>query len=936
MVKHHRQSSRLAARAAGLAVSLFALLIAALPCPAQDAPAAAAQAAEKPKPSRLVTFIIQKPDGTPLANAKIKVCVLWSLAKEPQDSSYYEEYTTDAAGQFQRDFKETTFDEVQLYVEAEGVGCVLTKGLATPRDVPAVEHTVRLKAGGRVVVRVIDQRTGQPLNGVQLAYWLVGDAPVPRICSSAVGRSNAEGQFVFAALPEGEVELVGALDGHRCKTTTVTVADGKTVENVEVKLIRLASLRCRLLKSDGSPLAKSRVRVIPTTQSWSSIATTRKTDDDGNLDVRDLEYETTRLLFMVEDVGYAATETIELDPDKPVAPLTLTLKPGITLSGTTVGRSSGKPIAEVEIWGSCWVEPRTRESLGLRGDFSVASDAEGRWRRAGLPLGEYRIRCHKEDTRGVETVLTVAENKSVADVRLELLEPITVTGVVVTAEGGKPVAKAAVAVGDQKAIADELGRFSLTVTPTVEEEELRLTVEAEGLVSHSQSLTLANGQAPAPLRIELTAGSTIAGLVIDIDTGKPMAGEPVVAFDPDAYEDDTGIAVDAESLRGFNPDNFGVPGTEYRTETDAEGNYSMTVAEAGKYIVVACPRNSLPRASAKFEVVKGATVSVPAIRVTQRPIGYLSGRFLGPDGQPLADVAVAVGARQGNRRIRADLVLRGDRYYVPLTRQGATTFRFAVRGYAMVEHTIQMPDLNVAVEQDLKLAPLKSNASISGRVLLSDGQTPAAGVAMKLRTKDEFWPSEDLEMAGFFDDEVNAMSFSARTDRDGTFRVEDLLPGRYEIVCDPVVRIGSRGDDRKKPEGGIPGHRLTRSQIIKVAESAQVKDVSVTLKPAGAIAGQIVNATTGKPVAGAAVFVYRADYSADEAMEDAEFWFDDSHHARTDEQGKFHLDGLDPGRYSLDVRADGYRRPSSGFWGAKKIQVEAGQTAEHTVRLRPE
>jgi hypothetical protein len=80
------------------------------------------------------------------------------------------------------------------------------------------------------------------------------------------------------------------------------------------------------------------------------------------------------------------------------------------------------------------------------------------------------------------------------------------------------------------------------------------------------------------------------------------------------------------------------------------------------------------------------------------------------------------------------------------------------------------------------------------------------------------------------------------------------------------------------------------------------KKQTVTISgPSASLAGRVENASTGKPVAGAAVIV-----------EDLFYYGESAARAMTDEDGRFKIESLVPGNYHLELRADGFLPVTKG------------------------
>lgn len=907
---------------AALALLALSLLGPLGPATAQDAPAA--KAADQPKPG--IPCLVLKPDGAPLADARVTLFAVWYLEGK-YGGKTDGRFRTDGTGRF--NMRVTELDEVQIEVSAKGVGCLKTEPIVFPKGAPPAEQTLRLKMGGRVTGRVIDQATGRPLSGASVQYHRPESGRFPQRFIAADGKLDAEGRFVIDTLPEGNLGLYANLNGYQGDTIPLTITDGQTVENQEIKLLRLATLRCIVLKGDGTPLATAAIRVV------SRTAAERRereftTDADGAFEVQGLPYEKTRLLFLAKGVGYATPEPLTIVQGQELAPLTVKLSPGSTVSGTAVEKQTGKPLPGASV-GFRYAEDYEKP-LGLDINIdSIGSDAEGRWRQTVLMPGHWRVLCGHQRLRGLSTEIDVVEGQDIPNLRLEFIGQVTVTGLVLAADGATPVAKAAVSCLDQNATTDAQGKFAVTVMP--DDNGCTLTVKAEGLAENTQTITFPDYRAPAALRIVLVQGAVIGGRVVDLDTGQPVAGQEVVIASLKTC-DTLRHFIDSGRVHQLEPGHLHEVGRGgvYRTTTDAQGNYVVSSARSDKYVAVAFPKDALPALSESFEVTAGGAVDVPNLQITKRPLGFLSGRLLMADGAPLTNARIAVLMTDGRSLQQVYSAVReGGRYYLPLGKSGTTRFLVAVEGYALIDRTVQVPDRNVAVEEDLKLQAVKSDAVISGRVLLSDGKTPAVGVSVRPYVHNRPWAGNSNGSSQSNDEYVVHVSPTAVTAADGSFRLEGLPPAVYGLTFDPK---GQRRRDDQPAEGNAAGYMAALREKVEVAESAQIGGIEITLAQGGAVAGQILDAATGQPIAKVHVYVYRTSSGGPFGGDRPPFWQRGDTSTQTDDQGKFRLDGLPPGAYQLNVSAQGYDQPRSGFWGPKTLQVKAGETIERTLRLK--
>ena len=112
---------------------------------------------------------------------------------------------------------------------------------SVPEHPGVVEVEIRLSEGGRVVGRVTDRASGEPLAGAHVA--LEGEAGgVPSVLDpGAAAVSAADGSFQLGGLPPRPASLLVSADGHHARIVGgIDVRDGGVAGPVEVRLSPLA------------------------------------------------------------------------------------------------------------------------------------------------------------------------------------------------------------------------------------------------------------------------------------------------------------------------------------------------------------------------------------------------------------------------------------------------------------------------------------------------------------------------------------------------------------------------------------------------------------------------------------------------------------------------------------------------------------------------
>ncbi len=194
---------------------------------------------------------------------------------------------------------------------------------------------------------------------------------------------------------------------------------------------------------------------------------------------------------------------------------------------------------------------------------------------------------------------------------------------------------------------------------------------------------------------------------------------------------------------------------------------------------------------------------------------------------------------------------------------------------------------------------LYPGVELAGVVTSEDGRLPVAGIDM------------DLLSAG---GEV-LTGYPATTDASGFYAFGGLPPGEYLVRADPKPTPAQRFV--RTYFGGV--HRKEEATRITLG-SAYLDGVDIVIPTGGTIAGQIVAASDGAPLAEIDLDVFDASGGRVEQ------------NAKTDLDGNFELGALLPGYYVLradPVPASGlvrvYHPGAFRFESAEPISVEAGQ-----------
>ncbi|MCB9833594.1 MAG: carboxypeptidase regulatory-like domain-containing protein [Planctomycetes bacterium] len=239
-----------------------------------------------------------------------------------------------------------------------------------------------------------------------------------------------------------------------------------------------------------------------------------------------------------------------------------------------------------------------------------------------------------------------------------------------------------------------------------------------------------------------------------------------------------------------------------------------------------------------------------------------------------------------------------------------------VRASGLAAGRFTIPELTSGERRQVDLE-LPAEAQVAGRVLAANGE-PVAAARVSASTPDLEEAAPDVEsalLAGEFsrvDPRGRSPAFRPRleseaiTDAEGRYRLQGLAAGSYRL------------------QASARGHRPGAELEILLEEAARLADVDLDLMPAGALAGQVLDAS-GKAVAGVEVACFMRLAEVEHAAFEGLFQ-DFVAELRTDAEGRFLFEGLAPGPARVEVQVVSGGR-------ARKVEIEAGGTTEVLIRL---
>lgn len=828
----------------------------------------------------------------------------------------------------------------------------LTRGRqpVKPEEVGSEEgvllHTV---AGGELRGRVVDEFGAAVANAeVFITPSLTFLVQAIRTREIYIERvfTGGDGSFFLDAVPSGVVLSVQAYDGvtHPGSRDLGPLAAGDSAA-IEVRLAATGSLSARVVDEEQQPVAGARAVAVPLDLRMAPAfardlpAWLAESGGDGALRWPRLPRRNYLLLAQTRD-GRSAPYAAAVQGDGSAAPEALVIQTSSALDGRLVD-AQGRGLAGAKVMlssipskpGADGGESRRDRGRGmaagpelllegakellpmfLPAETWIMTGAGGRfrlpvWRGARLAVeleGYPRTTFELPELDGRKPVLVLAPPGAIegsvagiggepvkffvvnANLQRSMLEPVVPEVEGVEGEDWRVRSERRRSAEDearQGVLGDALGEDELVVLPeetrfgellntrlqddgsgrfrieNLMPGSYRVEARASGwVVARSETIEVPPGGVAEGVEILLKRGAAIRGRVIAAGTREPVAGALVWA----GRGDDSGFA-------GML---FAVAETLAMDRTDADGSFELLGVEPGADRIHATAEGYAPL------MVKGKELAEGDLRedlvLEMRAGGNIVGTVYDRHGQPLPARMVGGFAMDSRDffqtptdetgRYEAKNVKPGNYFLLSAALDDESLFTgdfLGVLGGARIAQAYVKEGQTVTVDIT---DPSAGGCKVIGRIELPDGRpvTDAALFAMAAEAS-----IMDLRIG------------TARADAAGRFEFKSMAPGKYRLSVESA-------DWRGSLELEVPD--LPEAELVLRA-------------PDGSVAGQVVSAQTGAPVAGATVSLVRED-SALGFLGAFMPGGKQTEWERTDEQGVFRFAGVAEGRYSLAVQAD--------------------------------
>ncbi|HET9227956.1 MAG TPA: carboxypeptidase regulatory-like domain-containing protein, partial [Thermoanaerobaculia bacterium] len=576
-----------------------------------------------------------------------------------------------------------------------------------------------------------------------------------------------------------------------------------------------------------------------------------------------------RRSFGVAAAGYLLSEA---GPGQPEKPVTVALKKAARVQGQVVD-SEGAPVAGVFLQ----IRPvpfQDQRLSSLRYLSELLSRADGSFSIPGLlPGGVYKLSASKPGHGKMEVeIRTAPAGRPTPSARVILGTGVTMIGRIVD-ETGKPVEGASVDLlqddptGFLQAVSDASGVFSIRgLAPG----QYQLAAVRKGFspITHSGVL-MPEGPARLDLGdITLKAGAAIEGKVIDAE-GRTVEGAEVQA---------------SKTQEEMNFLSLGNQQADVVTFSSKDGHFQIRDLEPGLRYSVSVRHPDYPPES--LSGVEAPTAEPVTIEL--QPSRTLSGRVVGPDGEPVPDAEIMLVTQTGFGSYVGGMLGRTDSagdFRGSGLRPGAIDLQISAPGYQKTAwRGIQIP-------RDRDPEPVIINLERGGilevRAVDQEGN-PMAEVRFHISPKAR--PVGGMFMGGLFEPVSGA---------DGTFRVTGLPPGEYNVFAH--------------------ASQLGRSVERTVRAGSGVTRVDLLFERGVEVSGRVVN-DDGQPIPSASVQLATSSDQGSQAVGGS-----------SQADGSFLIPSVLDGEHQLTASAKGYGKSEP-----RRLAVSGSRVEGIEIRLSRE
>jgi hypothetical protein len=710
-------------------------------------------------------------------------------------------------------------------------------GIELPAGAVRSNLTLRLHAGATATGLVTDQQD-QPLAGVKVYATRIEETGATSAAAAllqgspaAAATTDPQGRYVLTGLEPGRYFQTFLLSGYsRGLIPATAIVAGTINELPAIKLGSAAHVRGRVVDEQQQPLAGANVFVIDRTLEVASAVS----DANGEFEISNLS-EGEEVSLQVESEG-AAPGHVKLRV--PAAGVTVQLSSALILRGRVYDATTDQPITDFSVERVIRTPGATTFRLGGSAARSFHDD-EGAFELNRVPPGPCVLRVRSPGFQAAEIAVPIVPPP--AAIAVPMTRGLSVAGRVLLAGSRQPVPNATVAWRPRDAARSELEAIFASLATG----EDTTATDADGqfvledlpggnitlFVSHAEyapSRTNVTVPARSSVEVTMTSGATLAGVVI-LDQGGPSTGAVVA------------VTAAGERMGMMPPDT---------ATTDGTGRFRLSRLRAGSYTLVArAPTGaSLPRT-----VAVAGTEERNDLVLTLKSGTTIRGSVHGLRREAQANIFV---------------MAHGEGYYdsTYTDAAGAFTVPHVPAGTIALEATTSFGQgLSAGTRLDI---PENGPGTIDVEIEFG-GQAELVGVVSRAGR-----PASSVLISATPVLPTVTTRGRAASDVNGSYRIEGLTDGRYQLVFSG------------------PAGRYHRTADVQGSTRLDIE------LPSASITGMVTDAESQAPVADVDVI----------AVSGQERTSADIRRATTDSSGRYMLTDLDAGTYQVRATRSGYQQ----------------------------
>ncbi len=713
---------------------------------------------------------------------------------------------------------------------------------------PKKTDTKTPKAGTGTIKGGVKSPDKEPVSGatvkVELIDWKANEAPPEKTFTKSV-TTGQDGKFELTGLPFGTYGAKASTsDAGQTKTTALS--EKRPEVTVSFRIQPSGSISGVVRNEQGQGIADAVVypdkaeksRAGNTGGGAGSTVGRTLSDESGGFTLTNIQVKIGKLRLAAMAEGYAAGVSDFYEVGETSAEIVLS-QPG-TLSGLVVDSDTGDPVPAIEV--------KASHGESQRANAEATANEAGEFTLAGLSSGEYTVDVASEEIilAGAKPKMTVVGGEDVSGVVLNTTMGGVITGRVYDKDTDAAIPKADVSGYNEdpenrtskKATSDSDGYYRLA---GLREGNVRImTGQIEGYprnYDERRNVSISIGQQIDGIDFALSKGLRVAGVVLG-PSGNPLNKVKV---------------------------NGRIENQNYyeNTETKEDGYFELAgLKPTGKFWINLTKKGFGYAQETAMSVSDG---NIDDLVLTMEAESTISGKIVDANGAPQKDWRVMAQSK--------------GKWYAGSSTSEKTNAQgeFKVEGLAPGTYQFQLlqpSGRSYTYDADRQAVQIGAQEHVTGVVLMSEA---ASGLTISGRITNT--AGKPVERAS-----VNAHNRSGsgsgytNTAKDGTYTLKGLPEGSYYLS---IYHHEHSQDNR---EGVVPGST----------------NVDFVLEGRGSISGQVVQASTGKPLKEFEVMQRKGEYRKFDSYMNQEFV------NMYSADGTFELKSVEVGTATVYARAPGY------------------------------